>query len=103
MAPAIPNDDPSSLSPQTSPSASNLQRKVAEDLKAWCAAQQTNPPRRERVQRPSGDGRVGHRGPIRITAQDGVLTEYGMELERERRAKLAADENGAGEGVEGSS
>jgi hypothetical protein len=68
-----------------------------EDVLAWAAAHQNDPPHREKIERTPGDGRKNHGGPIRITSKDGVLTEYGEKVERERLAKLAAanqDEGG---------
>lgn len=75
-----------------------------EDLLAWAAAHKDDPPHREKIERTPGDGRRNHGGPIRITAKDGGLTEYGKQVEQERLAKLAAaNENGGGKEVESSS
>lgn len=39
-------------------------------------------------------------GPVRILKMDGKLTELGKEVERERLAKIAADEEAAGKAAE---
>jgi hypothetical protein len=75
-----------------------------EDVLAWAAAHKNDPPHREKIERTLGDGRKNHRGPIRITSKDGVLTEYGKKIERERLAKLATtNEIGGGKEVQSSS
>jgi hypothetical protein len=101
------SDKNSSSSPQDSSSTSNPQSKPKRDLRAWAAAHRNGPPHREKIEQKPGEGRIGHGGPIRITAKDGVLTEYGRKLEQERLAKLATttttNESGGGEEVQSSS
>lgn len=96
MASPVP-DNNSSSSPQDSSSTSNPQSKPKKDLLAWSLAHQNDPPHREKIERTPGDGRINHGGPIRITSQDGVLTEYGKKLEQERLAKLATTNETKGE------
>ncbi|KAI8935135.1 hypothetical protein NX059_007729 [Plenodomus lindquistii] len=94
MASPVPDTNPST-STQESPSTSNSHSKAVEELHAWAAARRNDPPHREKIERTSGDGRIGHGGPIRIISKDGILTEYGKKVEQERLAKLAAtNENG---------
>jgi hypothetical protein len=80
------------------------QSKTVEDMIAWAAAHQNDPPHREKIERTPGDGRRNHGGPIWIVSKDGVLTEYGKKVEQERLAKLAAtNENGEGKEAQSSS
>jgi hypothetical protein len=99
MASSASNNDTSS-SRQDSSSTSNPHNdfatstqhiKTAEELTAWASARQHLPPHREKIERAPGDTRKNPGGPIRITmTSDGVLTEYGEKVERERLARLAA-------------
>jgi hypothetical protein len=96
MASPTPNNNsPSSL--QESSSTSTPRSKPVEDLIAWATAHKDDPPHREKIERTPGDRRVNHGGPIRIISKDGVLTEYGKQVEQERLADLAAtNKNGGG-------
>jgi hypothetical protein len=80
-------------------STSNQRSKAKEDLIAYAAAHRYDPPRHEKTKREPGEARKGHGGPIRITrTDDGILTEYGEQLERERLDRLAAaNQDKAGE------
>jgi hypothetical protein len=92
-----PQDNLSTSNPQDNVSTSTQHIKTAEDLLAWSIAQQhaPGPLHREKIERTPGDGRKSHGGPIRITrTSDGVLSEYGEKLERERLARSAAANQG---------
>ena len=88
MVSAIPDNNSSSSPPQNSSSASNPPSKPRKDLIAWAIAHQNDPPYREKTERAPGEERIGHGGPARITAVNGVLTEYGKQKKQERLAKL---------------
>jgi len=92
MASAVPDNNFLSSPPQDSSSASNLPSKPRKDLIVWAITHQNDPPYREKTERVPGEERIGHGGPARITAVDGVLTEYGKQKERERLAKLGTTE-----------
>jgi hypothetical protein len=102
MASPVPDNNNSSSSPKDGSSTLDpLPGKPKKDLHAWSTAHRNDPkpPNRPKVERKSGDVRIGHGEPIRITSQDGVLTEYGKKLEQERLAKLATT-NEVGERTE---
>jgi hypothetical protein len=96
MASPLPENN-SSSSPQDSSSTSNPQRNPKKDLVAWSLAHQNDPPHREKIKPTPGDWPKNHGGPIRITSNDGVLTEYGKKKEQERLAKLATTNEIGGE------
>jgi hypothetical protein len=95
LATSNPQDNLPTSNQQDNMSTSNQLSKAQEDLIAYAAAHRYDPPRHEKTKRAPGDARKGHGGPIRITrTDDGVLTEYGEKLERERLARLAAANQG---------
>jgi hypothetical protein len=92
----MPNNNPSS-SPEDNSSTLNPRSKPVEAVLAWAAAHQNDPPHREKIEQTSGNGPKIYKGPVRITAQNGVLTEYGKKVEQERLARLAATERNGGQ------
>jgi hypothetical protein len=99
MASQAPNNNNSSSSlPKDSSLTSNPPRKPPRDFQAWYTAHANDPKplNRPKVERKPGDVRIGHGGPIRITAQDGIVTEYGKKLQQERLAQWAATKEVAG-------